>query len=96
MLGRNFILALAILVALCGPSLFGAEPTPPGAEGRQPLPGAFCFRVGKVRVTAVSDGTVPINLHELLRDTTPEEIDRLLARSFLTNPVEASINAFLV
>jgi glyoxylase-like metal-dependent hydrolase (beta-lactamase superfamily II) len=37
-----------------------------------------------------------INLHTLLRDTTPEEIDRLLARSFLTSPVEASINAFLV
>jgi hypothetical protein len=47
-------------------------------------------------VTALSDGTVPINLHELLRDTTPEEVDRLFARSFLTDPVEASIIAFLV
>jgi predicted metal-dependent RNase len=47
-------------------------------------------------VTALSDGTVPINLHELLRDTTPEEVDRLLARSFLADPVEASIIALLV
>jgi glyoxylase-like metal-dependent hydrolase (beta-lactamase superfamily II) len=96
MLSRTSILALAILAAPGGSSTFGEEPTPPGAEGRQPLPGAFRFRVGKVRVTALSDGTVPINLHDLLRDTTPEEIDRLLARSFLANPVEASINAFLV
>lgn len=96
MLGRTSILKLAILAATVGSWTFGEEPTPPGAEGTQPLPGAFRFRVGKVRVTALSDGTVPINLHELLRDTTPEEIDHLLARSFLANPVEASINAFLI
>lgn len=101
MLGRTRIpvpvLALAILAAPGGSSTFGQEPSRPSAlEGRQLLPGAFRFRVGKVRVTALSDGTVPINLHELLRDTTPEEIDRLLARSFLVDPVEASIIAFLL
>ena len=71
MLVRTPILALAILAAPGGPSTFGEEPDLPGAqEGRQPLPGTFRFRVGKVRVAALSDGTVPINLHELLRDTT--------------------------
>jgi hypothetical protein len=97
MLGPTFVLALVILAAPGGPSTFGEEPSPPVApEGCQPLPRAFRFRVGKVRVTALSDGTVPIDLHKLLWDTTPEEVDRLLARSFLANPVEASINAFLV
>jgi glyoxylase-like metal-dependent hydrolase (beta-lactamase superfamily II) len=97
MLGRTPVLALAILAAIGGPSTVAEELGPPVArDGRQPLPGAFRFRVGKVRVTALSDGTVPINVHELLRDTTPEEVDRLLARSFLTDPVEASIIAFLV
>jgi glyoxylase-like metal-dependent hydrolase (beta-lactamase superfamily II) len=56
----------------------------------------YRFMIGDVRVTALSDGTVPINLHDLLRGITPEHTDALLARSCLSNPVEASINAFLL
>lgn len=54
------------------------------------------FRLGDLRITALSDGTVPQDLHKLLRGTTPKEVDNLLARAFLKNPVEASINAFLL
>ena len=52
--------------------------------------------IGTGRITAVSDGSVPINLHQLLRGTTPEQIDAHLARNYLSNPLEASINAFLI
>jgi len=62
----------------------------------QSPPSVYRFRVGDVRVTALSDGTVPINLHDLLRGIDEQAIDALLARSFLSNPVEASINAFLI
>jgi glyoxylase-like metal-dependent hydrolase (beta-lactamase superfamily II) len=67
--------------------------TYPGVE----LQGAntYVFRVGDLSITALSDGTVPQDLHELLRDTTNQKTDALLGRSFVTNPVEASINAFL-
>jgi len=58
-------------------------------------PDAYSFTVGEVKITALSDGSVPQDLHDLLRNTTHERTDALLAESFLTNPVEASINAFL-
>lgn len=54
------------------------------------------FRLGDLRITALSDGTVPQDLHELLLGITPKEVDNLLDRAFLKNPVEASINAFLL
>lgn len=53
------------------------------------------FQVGDIAVTALSDGTVPQDLHVLLRNTTNAKTDALLKNGFLTNPVEASINAFL-
>lgn len=54
------------------------------------------FRLGDLHITALSDGTVPQNLHELLLGITPAEVDNLLDRALLKNPVEASINAFLL
>ncbi|MDY6922895.1 MAG: MBL fold metallo-hydrolase [Pseudomonadota bacterium] len=53
------------------------------------------FQLGDLRITALSDGTVPQDLHELLRGITPREVDDLIGRAFLKNPVEASINAYL-
>ncbi|MDE1150693.1 MAG: MBL fold metallo-hydrolase [Azospirillaceae bacterium] len=54
------------------------------------------LKIGNVPVTALSDGSVPINLHTLLQRTTPQKIDGLLARAFQATPTEASINAFLI
>lgn len=58
-------------------------------------PDHYSFTVGDVKITALSDGTVPQDLHVLLRNTTNEKIDALLQSGFLSNPVEASINVFL-
>jgi glyoxylase-like metal-dependent hydrolase (beta-lactamase superfamily II) len=57
-------------------------------------PDHYSFTVGHVKITALSDGTVPQDLHVLLRSTTDEKTDGLLKTRFLSNPVEASINAF--
>ncbi|MFM9271914.1 MBL fold metallo-hydrolase [Halomonas elongata] len=56
----------------------------------------YAVMIGDVRVTALSDGTVPQDLHELLHGITNEKIDAMLERAYLSNPVEASINAFLL
>lgn len=69
--------------------------TSPGVTAQSP-PSTYRFTIGDVRVTALSDGTVPINLHDLLRGITPEQTDALLARNYTSNPVEASITAFLL
>jgi glyoxylase-like metal-dependent hydrolase (beta-lactamase superfamily II) len=60
------------------------------------IPGIYPFKLGDFTITALSDGTVPQDLPKLLTHTNPVELDRFLQRSFLTNPVEASINAFLI
>lgn len=55
----------------------------------------YTFRVGDIEITSLSDGTVPQDLHTLLINTTNQRTDTLLHEAFLSNPTEASINAFL-
>jgi glyoxylase-like metal-dependent hydrolase (beta-lactamase superfamily II) len=90
---------LAIAFALL--SLYGTSPSFAQATASTPhvaVQGAdfYRFQVGAVTVTALSDGTVPQDLHALLRSTTQTKTDALLDASFLRNPIEASINAFLI
>ncbi|MBW8687491.1 MBL fold metallo-hydrolase [Chitinophaga sp. B61] len=59
-------------------------------------PGYYRMKVGDYEVTALSDGTVPIQLHELLTNTDHATIDRLSALNFQTAVEEASVNAYLV
>ncbi|KAA6458663.1 MBL fold metallo-hydrolase [Acidobacteria bacterium AB60] len=88
---RNLLLAALISSA----GIFGYS-QPEGNPGLALQgPDHYSFEVGDVKVTALSDGSVPQDLHILLRGTTEAKTDALLQRSFLTNPVEASINAFL-
>ncbi len=58
--------------------------------------GGYSVQVGKVLVTSFTDGSVAQDLHRLLRRTTTQNTDVLLAKNFQSNPVEVSINAFLI
>jgi glyoxylase-like metal-dependent hydrolase (beta-lactamase superfamily II) len=68
----------------------------PNKTGKFQVPGVYLFRLGEFTITALSDGTVPQDLHKVLTNTNPAEISPLLHNSFLSNPIEASINAFLI
>jgi len=52
--------------------------------------------LGDFEVTALSDGSIPFNVHELLTNITSAQLDTDLAHAFLKEPIEFSINAFLV
>lgn len=69
-----------------------------GAKTAQAKPQSahYRFSVGDVQVVALSDGSVPQDLHALLKGTSASEIDTILAKSFMANPIEASINAYLI
>ena len=54
------------------------------------------FRIGDFEITTLSDGTLGLDVKKLLTNTSPVRVDQLLKRSFLTNPVDTSVNAFLV
>lgn len=95
---RSFI-SLAVAASLLGPVLAIAQAATPAAPASTPpatqQAGFYRFSVGGVQVVALSDGTVPQDLHALLH-LKPAQTDQLLQRGFLANPVEASINAYLV
>ncbi|HEY5020649.1 MAG TPA: MBL fold metallo-hydrolase [Steroidobacteraceae bacterium] len=59
-------------------------------------PGYYRIVVGEFEVTALSDGTALLPVATDLIRTTPVEVNRYLARAFLADPVETSVNAFLV
>jgi hypothetical protein len=61
-----------------------------------PQPGYQHFVVGKSEVTAVSDGTVPVKATELLYAKEPTTVNALIHEAYLTDPVEVSINAYLI
>jgi glyoxylase-like metal-dependent hydrolase (beta-lactamase superfamily II) len=44
----------------------------------------------------LNDGILPLDVKKLLTNTTPARVDQLLKRAYLTNPVDTSVNAFLV
>ncbi len=95
---RRFALNGAWSAALLATATFlwAQSPAVTAAPAPAQLLGAYRLRVGDFQVTSLSDGTVPQDLHKLLKGTTSAEVDGLLDRSFLENPVEASINAFLI
>lgn len=59
-------------------------------------PAVYRFTIGDAQVTALSDGTMPLDVHWALKGMSPAEMDALLASHFLANPVQSSINAFLI
>ncbi|WP_347402434.1 MBL fold metallo-hydrolase [Corallococcus macrosporus] len=63
---------------------------------RTQAPGYYRMMLGDFEVTALSDGTVPQTVREIATHTTPEQVTALLARDYLQDPVETSINAFLI
>lgn len=86
--------ALAIAASLAWPVM--AQTAPTSVPSYTQTVDSYSLPVGNLRVTSLSDGTVPQNLYELLIGPTHQHIDSLLDKDFLSNPVEASINAFLI
>ena len=83
------VAALALAAAL--PAAHAAAPL---AKGQ--APGYYRMMLGDFEVTALSDGTVNLEVEKLLTRTTPAQTRRALARSFLKDPVETSVNAYLI
>jgi glyoxylase-like metal-dependent hydrolase (beta-lactamase superfamily II) len=85
------IITALIVVTSCTSSQIASD-----KATKIPVPGVYSFGLGEFTITALSDGTVPQDLQKILTNTNPTEIKQLLDRDFQANPVEASINAFLV
>lgn len=84
--------AATLAAALISPAT--AAQTIPGVVHQAPA--VYSFTIGDAKVTALSDGTMPMDLHRMMKGITPAEMDKLLADVFLANPVQPSINCYLI
>ena len=84
----------AALAAFAFAFTTAAGATAPAVKSQ--APGFYRMMVGDIEVTVISDGTVDLPMAEILKDMPRKDIDRMLARAFLGNPLETSVNAFLV
>ena len=59
-------------------------------------PGYYRAMLGDFEVTAISDGTVSLPMIKLLTNTKPQAVAAALKKGFLMQPVETSVNTYLV
>jgi glyoxylase-like metal-dependent hydrolase (beta-lactamase superfamily II) len=85
-------LAAALLAAGFASSAFAAAPMVKGQA-----PGYYRMMLGDFEVTALSDGTVALPMTKLLSNPAGgEATEKAFARAFLKDPVETSVNGYLV
>lgn len=59
-------------------------------------PGYYRMMLGDFEVTALFDGAIDLEPTKILTNTTPEQVNKLLARSFEKEPLVTSVNAYLI
>lgn len=89
----GFRRCMLVCILLIG--FYAANAQQPGAA-LPSQPGYYRMPIGEAEVIAISDGTLPLNLHTLLHEAKPGELDKLLHQNFLDSVVETSITAFVV
>lgn len=62
----------------------------------QQAAGYYRMTLGKLRITAVSDGTVTVPLNTLLTNISPTKLRQAMARDAMTPQAETSINAYII
>ncbi len=92
---RLIVIWLRGLAAVLIAGVLGVAHAGPPQVGGQ-APGWYRMMLGEFEITALSDGTVDLPVDKLLTNTTEGRIKALLARSYLTAPVETSVNGYLV
>ena len=89
-------LVCGAVVALALTPVFSAGAEAGAPQQKTQAPGYYRLMLGEFEVTVLSDGTFQADLGKILTNITPKELDAALARSFLKDPVETSVNGFLI
>jgi glyoxylase-like metal-dependent hydrolase (beta-lactamase superfamily II) len=85
-----------VAAALAAFLLLGAKAEAGAPQQKTQAPGYYRMMLGDFEVTALSDGIFPMEVGKLLTNITPTQLDAALAKSFLKDPVDASVNGFLI
>ena len=92
----RFGLSRAAALAAFAASIFLGAAFAAAPMVKTQAPGYYRMMLGDFEVTALSDGTLGLPVTGLLTNTTPERVKKALARASLKDPVETSVNAYLI
>jgi glyoxylase-like metal-dependent hydrolase (beta-lactamase superfamily II) len=81
-----------IAALICAPVAVPAA----APQQKNQAPGFYRLMLGDFEITALSDGTFPMEIGKVLIDIPPTELDAALRRNFLQNPAQTSVNGFLI
>lgn len=85
-----------VAAALAVTLLVSAAAEAAAPQQKTQAPGYYRMMLGEIEVTALCDGIIQMDTLKLLTNITPKQLDAALARSYLKNPVDISVNGFLV
>ena len=88
--------AALIAAGLAVAALSGSDALAAAPMAKTNAPGFYRFMLGDFEVTIVSDGTVELPVDTLLKGKSKEQVDEILAKSYLKSPLETSVDGFLV
>jgi glyoxylase-like metal-dependent hydrolase (beta-lactamase superfamily II) len=83
------------LAALAGSLLLSAAHAA-GPMVKTQAPGYYRMMLGDFEVTALFDGVIDVQPTQLLTNTTPAQVNKLMARSYQKDPLPLSVNAYLI
>ena len=92
---RGAVVAALLFAAAAASTPFAAAQTAAPKLNKSQA-GFYRMKVGEFEIIALSDGTVPLPVFDLLTNIKPVEIERLLSDAFVKAPLDASVNAFLI
>jgi glyoxylase-like metal-dependent hydrolase (beta-lactamase superfamily II) len=87
---------LLAAAAACALGLLAAAAPAGSPHVKTQAPGYYRMMLGDFEVTTLSDGTFPMKAADLLTNVTRKQLEEDLDRSFLTDPIEESVNGFLI
>jgi len=88
----RIILALAAVTLMSLTTFAHAE----APQVQTQVPGYYRMMLGQFEITALFDGALELDT-KLLHNTTPTELNKLLARMFVNNPkMQTAVNAYLI
>jgi glyoxylase-like metal-dependent hydrolase (beta-lactamase superfamily II) len=88
---------LLVLAFALGLGLFTSRPSHSAAPQQlTQAPGYYRLKVGDIEVTALNDGAFMMPVGQMLKGIGSDALHAALSRAFLSDPVETSVNGFLI
>jgi glyoxylase-like metal-dependent hydrolase (beta-lactamase superfamily II) len=84
------------LAALAGSLLLAVAAHAAAPMVKTQAPGYYRVMLGDFEVTALFDGVIDVQPTQLLTNTTPAQVGKLMARAYEKEPLPLSVNAYLV